>query len=184
MSARRLILQSHGWIRVTIFKVSGDSVVCFRGKIMNWNGAVSRHSVFSGTETPRVESQTLNAHARYCLMQNESEDRGRGVRERASWGVGMTHPSTSSNPSLPSEEESQRLNPMFSLTNLHKTLVFPTALCSKISIHVIINTRLNSHGPTPSGLCHLDAVATWLLLQLPCPLNWTRLSSLYVPNAP
>lgn len=47
------------------------------------------------------------------------------------------------------------LNPMFCLANLHNTLVFPPALCSKVSINVTINTRLNSHGPTPSGLCHL-----------------------------
>lgn len=66
----------------------------------------------------------------------------------------MTHLSTL-NPSPPSEEESQMLNPMFSLINLHKTLVFPQALCSKINIHATINTRLNSHGPRPSGLCHL-----------------------------
>lgn len=34
-------------------------------------------------------------------------------------------------------------------------LCVPHSLCSKISTNVIINTRLNSYGPTPSGLCHL-----------------------------
>lgn len=66
----------------------------------------------------------------------------------------MIHPSTSNAPP-PSEGESQMLNTMISLTNLHKTLVFSPVLCSKISINVTINTRLNSHGLTPSDLCHL-----------------------------
>lgn len=47
------------------------------------------------------------------------------------------------------------LNTMISLTNLHKTLVFSPVLCSKISINVTVNTKLNSHGLTPSDLCHL-----------------------------
>jgi hypothetical protein len=53
MSAHDWILQSHGCIQV---KISGDSVVyLFREKIINGNSAISRHSIFSGTEDPRAE---------------------------------------------------------------------------------------------------------------------------------
>lgn len=122
-------------------------------------------------------------------MQNKSEGHERGGRKQASWGVGVTHPSIS-NPSPPSEEDSQMLNPMFSLTNLHKTLVFSPALCSKVSTNVIINTKLTwsytlrplSPGPPTKHRMLWSPDYSYSCYVLSG--HHTCLSSLYVPRAP
>lgn len=73
MYAHNLILQSPGWIQVILLKISDNAVAYFRGKMVRWNQALSRHSVSSGTEVPRVYFPSDLNSACYLLSHAKQE---------------------------------------------------------------------------------------------------------------